>query len=274
MTADRRPGAAVGLVAAAHPLPTAAVTGFAAGYAFVVGLRGPALALLALAVLCGQLAVGWTNDWLDADLDTEAGRTDKPIAVGTVSRPAVGAAAVLAAACCLPLSLALGLWPGLLHLVAVAVALGYDAGLKSGPLSPLPYLVSFGLLPAVVSTAFDRTLPPPGVVLAAGLLGVAAHFANTVPDAVADAATGVRGLPQRIGPVASLRVTAVGVGLAALVLVAGAAHRRPAAVTLLIAGAVLAGVGVPLSARVSVRSVFRLTLLAVGLVVAGFLVAA
>jgi 4-hydroxybenzoate polyprenyltransferase len=269
--AARRPGVARGLLIACHPLPCLAVTAFAAGYGVAVGLRGRLL-LLAAAVLTGQLVVGWTNDRLDADRDTAAGRPDKPIATGAVSRAAVGAAAVLAAACCLPLSLALGLRPGLLHLAAVAVALGYDAGLKAGPLSPVPYLVSFGLLPVVV-TSVEGALPPPGVVLAAALLGLAAHFANTVPDTAADAATGVRGVPQRLGPVLSLRITAIGVSLAAVVLLAGAAHRRPIAVVLLVGGAVLAAIGVPLSARASVRSVFRLTLLAVGLVVAGFLIA-
>jgi 4-hydroxybenzoate polyprenyltransferase len=278
--------AALGLLAACHPLPCLAVTAFAVGYAAAVGRSGPGagagtLLLVAAAVLTGQLTVGWTNDWLDADRDAAAGRRDKPVATGAVSRSAVGAAAVLAGACCVPLSLGLGLRPGLLHLVAVGSALGYDAGLKAGPFSPLPYLLSFGLLPVVVATAVSGAAPPAGVVVAAALLGLAAHFANTVPDAVADAATGVRGLPQRLGPARSLLVTAAGVALAALVLLATATHRGPLAVSLLAAGAVLAGTGVPLTVRARRiapdrppgRSAFRLTLVAVALVVAGFLVA-
>jgi 4-hydroxybenzoate polyprenyltransferase len=35
------------------------------------------------------------------------------------------------------------------------------------------------------------------------LLGVAAHLANVLPDLRADAATGVRGLPHRLGPQAT-----------------------------------------------------------------------
>jgi len=39
-----------------------------------------------------------------------------------------------------------------------------------------------------------------GALVAAALLGFAAHFANVLPVLRADAATGVRGLPQRLGP--------------------------------------------------------------------------
>ena len=44
-----------------------------------------------------QLAVGWVNDWLDADRDRQAGRRDKPVAVGEVSRRTVGVSGLLAA---------------------------------------------------------------------------------------------------------------------------------------------------------------------------------
>jgi len=118
------------------------------------------------------------------------------------------------------------------------------------------------------------------VLCGAGLLGVGAHFANTVGDTEADAATGVRGLPQRIGARASLVTTAVAVCLAALVLgavvlAAGASHRGAAAVALLGVGAVLsAGGAVGAGTTRGGRGPFRLTLLAVALVVAGFVTGA
>ena len=225
--------------------------------------------------MAGQLGVGWTNDRVDAARDTAAARADKPLPAGRVTRRTLTIAAALALAACVVLSLALGLVPGSLHLVAVAAALAYNFGLKAGPLSPLPYLVSFGLLPVVVSTAgAGMPLPPAGVVAAAALLGVAAHFANTVPDSTADAATGVRGLPQRLGPAASLAVAAALVCLAAGTLLAGAPHRGAGPVGLLVAGAALSAIGVPLAARASRRGVFGLTLVAVALVIAGFLTAA
>jgi 4-hydroxybenzoate polyprenyltransferase len=265
----------VGLVLACHPLPCIAVTAFAAGYAATSGLQTATVAGVAAAILSGQLCVGWANDWIDADRDTAAGRTDKPIPGGLVGRGAVGVACLVAAAACVWLSLRLGARPGIIHLAAVASALSYDAGLKSGPASPLPYAFSFGALPVVVTTAGPGgPWPPPGVMAASALLGVAAHFANTVPDTAADAATGVRGLPQRAGPRLSLAITGTLVCLAAVLLLASAPHVGPAAVVLLGGGAVLAALGVPISARSDPRRAFPLTLLAVGLVVAGFLTSA
>jgi len=264
-----------GLAQACHPLPCLAVTAFCAAYAAVSGLAPARIALLAAAALAGQLAVGWTNDRLDAGRDAAAARRDKPLPAGRVSPSTVALAAVTALAACIVLSLALGPIPGGLHLVAVAAALAYNFGLKFGPLSPLPYVVSFGLLPVVVTTAAPgHPLPPPGVVVAAALLGAAAHFANTVPDSAADAATGVRGLPQRMGPSVSLAVTAALVCLAAAALLATAPNRGALPLGLLAAGAGLSAIGVPLAARASRLGVFRLTLLAVALVIAGFLTAA
>jgi hypothetical protein len=95
----------------------------------------------------------------------------------------------------------------------------------------------------------------------------------------------VRGLPQRLGPHRSLQVTALGVGTAALVLLAGVLDGagRPGlvGVGLLACGAVVALAGLafarpggpgasPLPAG---RIAFRLTLGAVALVVLGLLLA-
>jgi 4-hydroxybenzoate polyprenyltransferase len=269
------------LLAACHPLPSAAVTGFITGYALTIGLPPARALLLAAAVLAGQLGIGWCNDAVDAGRDSSAGRRDKPLAQAAIGRRAVAIAAGLALAVCVPLSMALGVVPGVIHLVSVAAGWAYDLWLKATPASGLPYLIAFGLLPAVATQALpDAAWPAPGVAAGAALLGLAAHFANTVGDTAADAATGVRGLPQRIGPGASLVVTAVLVALAAGVLAAGAPHRRPAALTVLCLGAGLAGVGALLGASRGIRAAtvgrtaFRLTLVAVALVIAGFLLAA
>jgi 4-hydroxybenzoate polyprenyltransferase len=64
----------------------------------------------------------------------------------------------------------------------------------------VPYLVAFGLLPAFVVVALpDHPTPPAWLVAAGALLGGGAHFANVLPDLADDAATGVRGLPHRLG---------------------------------------------------------------------------
>lgn len=56
------------------------------------------------------------------------------------------------------------------------------------------------------------------IVVADALLGVGAHVANTLPDLDDDAATGVHGLPHRIGRTASSAVAPLllGAGVAAV----------------------------------------------------------
>ena len=303
-----------GLVAACHPLPTAFVTAFVTAYGAVLGLPVSRLALLALAVLLGQLSIGWCNDAVDAGRDTAAGRRDKPVAAGLVGRRAVAVAAGLAVVACLAASFALGRAAGTVHAVVVAAGWAYDLGVKATVLSGGPYVVAFGLLPAVATQAWwhavltldsasagvtgqavseayasDLTIryrgmsdllgpgwPPLAVMAGTALLGLAAHFANTVGDTEADAATGVRGLPQRVGPGRSLVATAVLVAAAAVVLALGAPDRSPLAVVVLVAGALAAAGGVALAGTAASRGrlAFRLTLGAVGLVVVGFLLAA
>ncbi len=252
-----------GLLLACHPLPCLAVTAFAAAWALANDLRVDRVALVGAAVLLGQLSIGWSNDAIDARRDVDAGRTDKPVPRGLVPARLVAISAGAAAIACVPASLALGVRPGVVHLIAVASAWAYNLGAKSTLGSPLPYALSFGLLPSVVVG-----WPPAGVSGAAALLGVAAHFANTVGDSEADAATGVRGLPQRIGPVASLRVCALAVtGAAGCLLVVGGVGFPTVA---MVAGALLAGAVAVVGPRLG-RWAFRVVLVAVGLVVAAFL---
>lgn len=187
-----------GLVAATHPAPAAVVTLFALALALRVAPTAGTAALVAAAVGAGQLSVGWSNDWLDAARDRRVGRTDKPAVTGAVTPAVLRTAAGVALGACVALSLATGLLPGLLHLAAVAGAWAYNAGLKATAWSWLPYAASFGLLPAFVLTAAGAVVPP-WVVTAAALLGVGAHVANVLPDLEDDRATGIRGMPHRLG---------------------------------------------------------------------------
>ena len=183
------------------------------------------------AVFAGQLAIGWQNDWIDAERDGLAARWDKPISSDLVGRGTVGTAAVLAAAACVPASAALGRRGALAHVVAVASAVSYNAGLKKTVLSILTYGVSFGLLPVVAHDAFPREDTTPGWAIAAGaLLGTAAHLINVLPDRDADRELGVRGVPQRLSPDVSLTL-ATGLLLAAsgsIAFGAGGLSRRSA----------------------------------------------
>ncbi|MGH3329445.1 MAG: UbiA family prenyltransferase, partial [Streptomycetales bacterium] len=189
-----------GLLRASHPGPVLAVTAITTALAASAG-RGPAGTLLvALTILSGQLSIGWGNDVLDRERDRAAGRRGKPVASGLVPPRTVAAGAALALVACVPLSFANGLQAGAAHLIAVGSAWAYDLGVKATPLSFIPYAVSFGLLPAVVTYGLPGHPAPPGWAVAVGaLLGVAAHLTNVLPDIDGDLATGVRGLPQRLG---------------------------------------------------------------------------
>ncbi|MGW6004478.1 UbiA family prenyltransferase [Oerskovia enterophila] len=207
-----------GLALASHAGPTVVVTVLAGFFAVGVGSGAGTTALVTAAVLSGQLSVGWSNDWLDARRDRAVERADKPVVAGLVSVRQVHAAALAAAAACVVLSLATGLVAGLVHLVAVASAWSYNAWLKSTVWSWAPYAVSFGLLPlfVVLASPGDRVAAP-WAMTATALLGVGAHVANTLPDLEDDRATGVRGLPHRLGRTGAsvlapaVLVTAVGV---------------------------------------------------------------
>lgn len=189
-----------GLVRACHPEPTAAVTAVAMALAVAVGRSTAGVLAVGAAVLAGQLSVGWQNDYLDRFRDAAAGRAAKPVATGVVPPRVLAVAVAAAGAAVVPLSLLSGLVPGLLHVAAVGSAWTYNLWLKSTVFSVLPYAVSFGLLPAFVVTGLPgHPAPPVWLVLAGSLLGAAAHFANVLPDFEADARTGVRGLPQRVG---------------------------------------------------------------------------
>jgi 4-hydroxybenzoate polyprenyltransferase len=210
------------LVAASHPLPSAAVTAFAVAVSAAAGRAAGGVLLTGCAVLAGQLSIGWSNDLLDRAGDVAAGRSDKPLATGAVDPRTVRLATVLAAAACVPLSLANGLLAGTVHLVAVAGGWAYNLGLKRTWASPLPYAVSFALLTCFITLGLDGSpWPQPWAVAAGALLGVGAHFLNVVPDVDDDLAEGVRGLPQRIGARASAVTGAVLMAAAAVVVTLG-----------------------------------------------------
>jgi heme o synthase len=189
-----------------------------------VGHRGWSIAGVAAAVAATQLSVGWVNDWLDADRDRVAGRTDKPVAAGAVDRRTVGLAGLISSLAIPFLGLPFG-WAATVCITLVGVfALLYDWPLKSTPFSLLPYLVAFGLLPAFVVVALPGHPAPPAWLVAAGaLLGGGAHFANVLPDLADDAATGVRGLPHRLGAAWSQVAAAALLLAATLTLVFGPA---------------------------------------------------
>ncbi len=210
------------LLRASHPGPVVAVTVLAAALAVAEGLSPGRTALVAAAVLTGQLSIGWSNDLLDAGRDRDVGRRDKPLATGELSVARVATACRVAVAATVVLSLACGWLPGLVHLVCVAAGWAYNLRLKATALSWLPYAVAFGGLTVFVALAGpDAALPPAWVPVAGAMLGVGAHLVNTLPDLADDAATGVHGLPHRLGARGSTVAAALVLVAASLIVAAG-----------------------------------------------------
>jgi len=257
------------LVRAAHIGPSLAVTTIAAAYGASIGLPAPRVALVAAAVLTGQLSVGWSNDLVDVERDRRAQRADKPFATGEVpvrtGRIACAAAVVLTVG----LSLACGPGAGGLHLGCVALAWGYNLGIKATAWSWLPYAVAFGALPVVVALSDPGTaVPGPLLVVAAGLLGIGAHLVNALPDLAADEASGVRGLPHRLGERRAARLAVATLAGASVAVALGAAEvSRAAVVVALFAVAALALLALVTHGRTPFRAAVGIALVDVCLLV-------
>jgi 4-hydroxybenzoate polyprenyltransferase len=179
--------------------------------ALAAGLRLPPrrAALYTTSVLAGQLSIGWSNDALDAERDAATRRSDKPAARGEIDRrqlwTSAGVAALASTATAVPLG------AGATQLMLPAAGWAYNLGLKGTWWSAAAYAVGFAALPASAWLA-RRDRPPLWAPAGAALLAVAAHVANVLPDLADDAATGVQGLPHRLG---RRRATALMLGCAA-----------------------------------------------------------
>ena len=186
-----------------HAAPAAAVVGvgMACGLLASRGQVQPGrLALLAVVLAGNQYAAGALNDAVDAPADRAAGRAGKPILEGWISRRAAARLAVVAGGVSLVAAAGLGPVPALLAAVALACAWGYDLALKGTALSWLPFAVAVPLVPLIGYAAAGRL---PRVLWWAwpvgGLLALAVHLADALPDVAADRAAGVRGLAARLG---------------------------------------------------------------------------
>ncbi|WP_018349826.1 UbiA family prenyltransferase [Longispora albida] len=260
------------LLRACHPEPALAVTAGGTLLAAGAGQQWSGVLASGAAILATQLSVGWGNDWLDADRDVTAGRPDKPVAAGHVSRPAIRTAAIAAGLVSLPLALLSGVPAALALLIGLASAWLYNIPLKRTVLSPLPYVVSFAALPAFAYLGLPGAPPPPWwLPVAGGLLGFGAHFANALPDLADDEATGVRSAPLRAGPGLSRVLAAAGLAAASVVLAVGI--RSWPGLAVVAAAAVILPAGLWLGSRPGSRAAFR-AVLVVALLDVALLVAA
>ena len=188
-----------------HPAPALAVTLLSGVLGLLLLARSgqpidERLWLTVLAVAGSQIFTGATNDLADQDRDAAAGRNEKPLVAGDLSPGAALWVASVGLGTQLAASLWLGAGPLALGLVASGGAAAYNLALSRTPLSALPYLVSFGILPLWIAVGVG--IEPWRVVVAvplAALLAVSAHLANLLRDFDMDAATGSQSLAQVIG---------------------------------------------------------------------------
>ena len=258
------------LALSSHPGPTVAVTVLSAVLGVAVGMTSLRVLALALAIVTGQLSIGLSNDWIDAERDAAVGRTDKPVAQGLVTVATVRTAALVCAGVSMALSFALGAGAGAAHLVLVASGWAYNAGLKRTPFSVVPFVVSFGLLPTVVTLALpEPAVAAPWAIAVGAVFGVSIHFTNVLPDLVDDARTGVVGLPHRLGRVVSGVVAFVALAVSAVLVLLGPGLGDPGATVSAVAiGGLVASLGIAAWGIVLVvtrppsRLLFRLVIVA------------
>ncbi len=165
---------------------------------------------IGLAVITGQLCVGWTNDLVDLESDRAEGRKNKPLAQGAISPEFVTRSTFVALTLTILLSLLgpFGIRGGLLHLLGVGCGVSYNFYFKRTLLSPLPYIVAFACLPSAIVLANKQAVPI-WLIMAGSLFGFAAHFANVVKDLDADRENKINGLPQILGTKISLFISGI-----------------------------------------------------------------
>ena len=209
-----------------HPAPAFAVIAVSAALTLILAAQAGIpfdvrLALIVVSVAASQVATGAANDWADRHRDRRV-RPEKPIPAGETT-PEVALALGLGGLVLQLLTSAL-LGPITL-LLAAAVSLsaqGYNFVLSRTPLSVLPYLVSFGLLPAWIASGIG--VPVERVVTASLLVmpfAAAAHLVNALQDYETDARERSRNLSQVLGRRTS-RLAAAGLALGVGIAVAAA----------------------------------------------------
>jgi 4-hydroxybenzoate polyprenyltransferase len=208
------------IVNACHPVPCLVVSLFAGMFGYGSGLPLDKCFWSFLAVLFHQCSVGFSNDWLDYEKDVAAKRIDKPTVNGLVKPSLLKALAITSAFIAIALSWGLGLGATSLMILMLIVGWGYNLGMKSNWSSVIPYAIGFGAVPVFVGMAAPEPfLVPAWTSLVAVLLGVSAHFANVLPDMIADKLTGVNALPHILGQRVSALVIACSALLATVIVV-------------------------------------------------------
>ena len=252
------------VVGAAHIGPTIIVTLVTITLAALSGVEPARIVVLGAMMLGNQLSIGWSNDALDAHRDLEAGRRDKPVVRGDVTARALMVLAVSAALASVALSLLLGLALAAVHLVALASGWAYNLGLKRTLAASACYIISFGLIPLIVTLAREHPTTVAWWAIAMGaLLGLAAHFANVLPDLDDDRRHGIRSLPHRLGARPAGAVALAALASAGLLGALGPSEGSPLSAVGALATALLLVAGIVVIVRApESRALFRIIMAA------------
>jgi 4-hydroxybenzoate polyprenyltransferase len=193
-----------GLLKASHFGPTLIVTTISFAVSTFYWWEGPAY-VIAFGVFTGQLVVGWSNDLYDLEDDLKHQRSKKPLVAGLITKeylqkwlrfmvPFSFVANLLGP---------LGIKGGSVYMLGIACGVAYNFYFKFTMLSPLPFAIAFATLPSCVVISKDLN-PPLWMLLGGALFGMAAHFINVIKDMDQDQASGIKGLPQRLGKAKSI----------------------------------------------------------------------
>ena len=206
------------LAKASHFGPTLIVTSISWFFAAYYWWEGPAY-LIAFGVFTGQLVVGWSNDLYDYADDLKHNRLNKPLVAGTITPnylmkwlrfmvPFSFVANLLGP---------LGFKGGLVYMFGISMGVAYNFYFKFNVFSWLPFALAFAALPSCIAISKDIA-PPVWMWLGGAIFGSAAHFINVIKDIDQDRASGIGGLPQRIGKRNSIGMAALLIALGALTL--------------------------------------------------------
>jgi len=209
-----------GLKQACHFGPTVIVTTIAFVFGTYYWWEGPAF-VIAFTVALGQLVVGWSNDLYDYKDDLAHGRTKKPLVSGLITPQYLSKWLRFMVPFSFIANLLgpLGIKGGLVYMFGIAWGVAYNFYFKFSAFSPLPFAIAFAALPSSIAISKGIT-PPLWMLLGGSIFGMAAHFINVIKDMKEDQASGIQGLPQRLGTKRSVivAITLIALGVLALYL--------------------------------------------------------
>jgi 4-hydroxybenzoate polyprenyltransferase len=187
------------LLKASHFGPTLIVTMISAFLSLYLGM-GAQTPLVAFGVFTGQLLVGWSNDLIDFQDDLNHQRANKPLVSGDLDSRLLRRWMIWMLPISFLANLAgpLGIKGGLTYMLGILFGIAYNFYFKFSPLSPLAYAIAFAALPASIAIGAGIN-PPLWLALGGSIFGVSAHFVNVLKDMKEDRASGIGGLPQRLG---------------------------------------------------------------------------